>query len=95
MTKLTFRGTPIYVDRDRDRIALVPEIRHARKRLGRWHSCYALTALEPAALYVIDGSGVKRLALERPTARLLGLVALSFLVAPALNWLSHRGRKHG
>ncbi|HEX8221538.1 MAG TPA: hypothetical protein VF914_20285 [Chloroflexia bacterium] len=95
MSRMVLRGTPIYATRSGERIALVPEIQLSSKRLLRRSSGQGLIALEPAAVYVIDGSGVKRLALERPTARLLGLVALSCLVAPALNWLSHRGRKYG
>ncbi|HYP21226.1 MAG TPA: hypothetical protein VEY08_14235 [Chloroflexia bacterium] len=95
MSKRVLRGTPIYATRRGERIALVPEVRLSSKRLLRRSSGQGGVTLEPAALYVIDRSGVKKVALESPTARGLGLLALSCLLAPALNWLSRRGSTHG
>ena len=90
MGKLVLRGTPIYVNRGGERIALVPEIRLSRNRVGKRFSNHALTSLDPSALYLIDQSGVKRLTLGPPKKRPLLLIALSFLLAPVLSLLVRR-----
>ena len=90
MGKLMLRGTPIYANRGDEKIALVPEIRLSRKRLGKRLSNHALTSLDPSALYLIDQSGVKRLTLGPPKKRPLRLIALSFLLAPLLSLLARR-----
>jgi hypothetical protein len=95
MSRRVLRGTPIYATRRGERIALVPEVRLSSMRLMRRSSGQGPVTLEPAALYLIDRSGVKRIALEPPTARWLGLLGLSCLLAPALNWLLRRESKHG
>ena len=95
MPRTVLRGTPIYTTRGGERIALVPEVRLSSGRPLRRSPGQVPTTLEPAALYVIDQSGVKRIGLEPPAARWLRLLALSCLLGPALNWLSRREKKRG
>jgi hypothetical protein len=90
MPESVLRGTPIYVNRGGEKIALVPEIRLSRKRLGKRFSNRALTSLDPSALYLIDQHGVKRLTLRPPQKRPVRLIALSFLLVPLLSLLARR-----
>jgi hypothetical protein len=94
MSGLVLRGTPIYATCRGERIALVPEVRVSSKPLSSRASGLQTTA-EPSALYVIDRNGVKRVAFARSRSRWLLLLALSCLLAPALNWLVHVGKKRG
>lgn len=89
------RGTPLYVTRRGEKIALVPEIRYTRKRLRVARVTLHLVALEPAAVYVIDRHGVGRLALVGTAKLNLKLIAVASLLAPALNWLARRGHGNG
>jgi hypothetical protein len=92
---MVLRGTPIYATCRGERIALVPEVRVSSKPLSSRASGPLLTTAEPAALYVIDRNGVKRVALGPARARWLRLLALSCLLALALNWLAHEEKKRG
>ncbi len=96
MPKSMLRGTPIYATRGVEKIAIVPEIRLSRRRLGKHSSdrVRALTAINPSAFYLIDQKGVKRVSLEPMIQRQLLLVALSFLLPPALNLLARIRKKH-
>ena len=89
------RGTPIYVARGDERIALVPEIRAIRKRFRAGPPSITLTALDPSAVYLIDRQGVRRLPLGLPLRRWLKLVPLSFLVGPVLYVLARWSKKNG
>lgn len=95
MPKSMLRGTPIYATRDGEQIALVPEIRLARKTLGKGSANQVLTSFDPSALYLIDQTGVKRLGIGSPVKRQLQLIALSFLLGPLLNLLARRRKVHG
>ncbi|HEY0070375.1 MAG TPA: hypothetical protein VGE04_10440 [Chloroflexia bacterium] len=95
MGKLMLRGTPIYANSGGEKIALVPEIRLSRKRLGKRFSNRALTSLDPSALYLIDQHGVKRLTVGPPKKHPLRLMAVSFLLAPLLSLLARRRQPNG
>lgn len=88
------RGTPFYAKVGNERIALVPEIVVSRKPVGNDASAATLTILKPAAIFVIDRVGVKRLAIGSPSKGRLAMIALSSLVGPALYLLVRSGRKN-
>ena len=95
MTEILLRGTPIYATLRGEQIALVPEVRVSSKMLSLRSSGRLMTAVEPAALYVIDQSGVQKATLEPPTARWLRLLAMSCLLAPTLPWLARKADRRG
>jgi hypothetical protein len=95
MAKSVLRGTPIYVAQGRGRIALVPEIRLSRNRLGKRFPNRIFTSLDPYALYLIDKYGVKRVTLGQPKRRQMRLIALSFLLVPLLSLLARRRQPNG
>ncbi|HEX8229903.1 MAG TPA: hypothetical protein VF826_11405 [Chloroflexia bacterium] len=95
MARTIIRGTPIYVAQGSERIALVPEVRLVRRRFRARSSSLTLTALGPAAVYVIDGAGVRRLALGSSLKHWPKIVPLSFLVGPVLYLLARWSKRNG
>ncbi len=85
------RGTPVYVRRGAETIALVPEVAVT----SRSHkSKPEVTAIQPSAVYVIDGSGVTRLAPGSGVKGQSKLVLLSLLLGPVLYLWARWSRKN-
>ena len=82
-SKQLVRGTPLYVRRGSDTIALVPEVeeRQISPRAGR----PLFVRSQVAAVYVIDEAGVRRVAVRDTYGR---AIALSLLGALA-TWLQY------
>jgi hypothetical protein len=89
------RGSPIYVRGDSGVIALVPEVGVHDARMSRMAGL-RLRVLNPLAVYVIDGAGVRRIAFGRVRVRRLALLLLALVAAPLQYLLAtRRGGRHG
>ncbi len=95
MPATTIRGTPIYVTRGDERIALVPEVQTRRLRFQTGPLPPTLIAVDPWAVYVIDRHGVRRLPLASPIRRWLKKVPLALLAGPALYLLARWSKRNG
>ncbi|HEX8599349.1 MAG TPA: hypothetical protein VF952_12635 [Chloroflexia bacterium] len=95
MSGSIIRGTPIYVARGDERIALVPEVRALRRNFRRGASSLTLTAIGPAAVYIIDRRGVRRLALGTPLKHRHKIVPLWFLAGPLIYLLALWSKRNG
>lgn len=95
MARRLLRGTPIFVTRQGERVALVPEVAVSRRQLYGNSRSLRVFSLVPASLHLIDKTGVKRVSLSLPATRPVRLIALAFLVAPIFSMLVRWRKRSG